>query len=186
MNSLRMRSLQRRAVRQLRRPGEAAVPAEAVGEEHEEAAETGAADAELQLIQELQQKYAANSAVHYRGDVIEIERDEAIQIPIGYNPWSREEHIYDSFVVYQDDGLQYPLELGVHDYDAETGMLTINPPYYGIAEMDDYEIDLSHLSGSYLMKEEGNAWGNSAPVLSGRLCGYGNRRAAGSSGDYGD
>lgn len=159
MNSLRMRSLQRRAVRQLRRPGEAAVPAEAVGEEHEEAAETGAADAELQLIQELQQKYAANSAVHYSGDVIEIERDEAIQIPIGYNPWSREEHIYDSFGVYQDDGLQYPLELGVHDYDAETGMLTINPPYCGIAEMDDYEIDLSHLSSSYLMEEEGNAWG---------------------------
>ncbi len=114
---------------------------------------------QMQLIQELQQKYAANSTANYSGDVIEINRDEAIRLPIGYNPWEKEEHIYDSFVVYQDDGLQYPLNLGVHEYDAETGMLTINPPYYGIAEMDDYETDLSHLSGSYLMEDDGNAWG---------------------------
>lgn len=136
-----------------------AAPAEDMTAGNSGGAETEAADADLQLIEELQQKYAANSTVNYSGDVIEINRDEVVQIPIGYNPWEKEEHIYDSFVVYQDDGLQYPLELGVHDYDAETGMLTINPPYYGIAEMDDYEADLSHLSGNYLMEEEGNAWG---------------------------
>lgn len=142
------------------------VPSEETGASAESGTETAGggagadtADAELQLIQELQQKYAANSTANYSGDVIEINRDEAIRLPIGYNPWEKEEHIYDSFVVYQDDGLQYPLNLGVHEYDAETGMLTINPPYYGIAEMDDYETDLSHLSGSYLMEDDGNAWG---------------------------
>lgn len=122
--------------------------------------EVPAANANLHLIEELMQKYGANSAAEYSGNVIEISRDEAIQIPIGYNPWSREERIYDSFVVYQDDGLEFPLELGAVDYDAETGMLTLNPPYYGTAELDDYEVDLSHLSGNYLMAEEGNAWGN--------------------------
>lgn len=118
------------------------------------------ADADLQLIEELMQKYGANSTAQYSGNVIEINRDEPIQVPIGYNPWSREEHISESFVVYQDDGLQFPLDLGVPDYDAEEGLLTLNPPYYGTAEMDDYEADLSHLSGNYLMAEEGNAWGN--------------------------
>ncbi|MGN1147768.1 MAG: transglutaminase domain-containing protein [Lachnospiraceae bacterium] len=120
------------------------------------AAET---NTDLELIEELKQKYAANGAAEYDGNVIEINRDAAIQFPIGYNPWEKEEHIYESFVVYQDDKLQFPLDVGVHEYDAETGMLTINPPYYGIAEMDDYEADLSHLSGNYLMAEEGNAWG---------------------------
>lgn len=127
---------------------------------NEEAAGEPAADANLQLIEELMQKYGANSAAKYSGNVIEISRDEAIQIPIGYNPWSREEHIRESFVVYQDDELQFPMDLGIPDYNAETGVLTLNPPYYGTAEMDDYEVDLSHLSGNYLMAEEGYAWGN--------------------------
>ncbi|MCM1119378.1 MAG: hypothetical protein NC543_08465 [bacterium] len=126
----------------------------------EEAAGEPAADVDLQLIEELMQKYGANSAAKYSGNVIEISRDEAIQIPIGYNPWSREEHIRESFVVYQDNELQFPMELGIPDYNAETGVLTLNPPYYGTAEMDDYEVDLSHLSGNYLMAEEGYAWGN--------------------------
>lgn len=122
-------------------------------------ASTESTNGDLQLIEELKQKYAANSTTEYDGNVIEINRDEVIQIPIGYNPWEREEHINDSFVVYQDDKLQFPLDLGVHQYNASTGMLMIEPPYYGIAEMDDYEADLSHLSGNYLMEEDGNAWG---------------------------
>ena len=110
-------------------------------------------------IKELQTKY--QTAVSYTGEIMQIDRDESIEVTLGYNPWDNEISLQDSFGVYQDAELTKPLDLYAYDWDYETGKLTIEPPYFGIAEIDDsdYE-DLEGLSGKYLYSDEGNTWGN--------------------------
>lgn len=111
------------------------------------------------LAEELRQKYATAAAGEYDGNVIKVNRDEALRIEIGYNPWLSDQEISESFVIYQDAELKYPVEAGSYAYDEEAGMLIIEPPFYGIAEMDSSEIDLEHLKGNYLTEYEENGWG---------------------------
>lgn len=113
------------------------------------------------LAEELMKKYTAGAG-DYDGNVIKVNRDEALQIELGYNPWDMDADIYESFVIYQDADLQFPVEAGSYEYDAETGILTIEPPFYGIAEMDSSELDLTHLNGNYISDDEENGWGTLA------------------------
>lgn len=112
-----------------------------------------------QLAEELKEKYAAAGAGEYDGNVIKVNRDESLQIEIGFNPWLTDQELADSFVLYQDADLKYPVEAGSYEYDEEAGMLIIEPPFYGIAEMDSDEIDLSHLNGNYITEYEEGGWG---------------------------
>lgn len=114
------------------------------------------------LAEELKKKYAGAGAGDYSGDVIEVRRDESATLTLGFNPWEKDLDIDESFAIYQDADLKYPVEAGDYDFDESTGILTIEPPYYGIAEMDSSEIDLGHLSGNYMMEDEGHGWGNLA------------------------
>lgn len=112
------------------------------------------------LVEALKEKYAGAGAGEYSGSVIEVKRDESVQIALGYNPWASDLHIYDCFTVYQDADLKYPVDAGNYEYDADTGILTIEPPFYGIAEMHSSDdVDLSHMSGNYLSGDEQNGWG---------------------------
>lgn len=140
-------------------------------QEHEEKTETQkpqqtasdpAADQQAgndELAQRLQQKYAGASAGEYDGNVIKVRRDEPVTLELAYDPNESDDKLSDSFVIYQDAELRYPVEAGDLEYDAASKTLTIAPPFYGIAEMDSNEIDLGYLSGNYLKADEGYAWG---------------------------
>lgn len=132
------------------------IEAEAAKEAAEEANEDGSAGT---LAQELREKYAAAEAAEYDGSVIKVNRDEALKIEIGYNPWAVDTEPSESFVIYQDAELKYPVEAGSYDYDEEAGVLIIEPPFYGIAQMDADEVELDHLKGNYLTEYEENGWG---------------------------
>lgn len=113
------------------------------------------------VAEELKKKYSASEKTEYDGNVIKVSRDESIQIELGYDPWGDDVTLSpsESYVVYQDAELQYPVDVFTYEYDADEGMLTVGPPYYGIGEMDSSEIDLSHLSGNYLVQDESEGWG---------------------------
>ncbi len=113
------------------------------------------------LAQELMKKYSAGVG-EYDGTVIEVDRTDSVLLEIGYNPWQNDVDVAESFVVYQDADLKFPVDIGGYEYDAENGLLIIDPPFYGIAEMDSSEIDLSQLNGSYLADTEENGWGTIA------------------------
>lgn len=127
-------------------------------EEREETEEKEDAQS-ASLAQELREKYAAADAAEYDGNVIKVNRDEALRIEIGYNPWVMDKELSESFVIYQDADLNYPVEAGGYEYDEEAGMLIIEPPFYGIAEMTSSEISLDHLNGNYITEYEENGWG---------------------------
>lgn len=116
--------------------------------------------ADAALVDELKKKYSAAEKNEYDGNVIKVKRDQSVEIKIGFNPWDSDTSPSESFVVYQDADLKFPVEVGGFDYDADSGMLTIEPPFMGVAEiMDSDGVDLSHLSGNYLSEDEGNGWG---------------------------
>ena len=125
-----------------------------------EQAEASNIASDTELIDALKKKYSAADKQEYTGNVIKINRDENLQIEIGYNPWDEDKvPVSESFVVYQDAQLRYPVQVGSYDYDMDAGILTIQAPYYGVAEMDGSEVDLSHLTGNYLSEDEANGWG---------------------------
>lgn len=124
-------------------------------ESNEETQEAGNSD----LADALRKKYAGAEAGEFDGNVIKVDRGASIELEIGFNPWDLDESIYEQIVFYQDAELQYPVEVGMYDYSMDEGILTIEPPYYGINEMYSTEIDLSHLSGNYLNENEEPAWG---------------------------
>lgn len=112
------------------------------------------------LAEDLKKKYAGAGAGEYDGNVIKVNRDESIQLEVGYNPWDTDISPADSFIFYQDAELKFPIEVGSYEYDALAGTLTIEPPFYGVAEMHtSSEVDLSHLNGNYLSEDEENGWG---------------------------
>ena len=71
--------------------------------------ETGNKD----LVDALKKKYSASEKQEYDGNVIKIDRNESIQIEIGYNPWDREDKVEENFVIYQDAQLQSPVDVGI-------------------------------------------------------------------------
>lgn len=110
----------------------------------------------------LREKYGENDAnSEYSGEVMSLNRDESIQIELGYNPWNNEISMQDSFCVYQDKELTQKLEMYGYNWDMDTNILTINPPAVGVAEIDssDY-VDVSDLKGTCMYEDEGDAWGN--------------------------
>ncbi len=107
---------------------ENATEAASTGEESTEEKDKAPAG-DNELVDSLKKKYSAADKNEYDGNVIKVNRDEAITFELGYNPWDMDASIYDSFVLYQDADLKYPVEAGNYDYDFETGMLTITPPY---------------------------------------------------------
>lgn len=125
----------------------------------EESEKTSASKTDL--AEALKKKYSGSEKTEYDGNVIKVKRDESIQIELGYNPWDLEMELSpsESYVVYKDAELTCPVDIFTYDYDADNGMLTVGPPYYGVGEMDSSEIDLSHLSGNYLMQDESDGWG---------------------------
>lgn len=139
----------------------------AEGEETTEEKESKVADSDgesaaagnSELADALRKKYAGAEAGEFDGNVIKVDRGDSIKLEIGFNPWDGDESIYESIVFYQDAELKYPVEVGMYDYNMDDGILTIEPPYYGINEMYSTEIDLSHLSGNYLNENEDPAWG---------------------------
>lgn len=127
--------------------------------ESEASSGAGTVSAENTLAEDLKKKYAG-AGEEYDGNVIKVDRDQSIQLEIGYNPWNTDISPADSFLFYQDADLKFPVEVGSYEYDSEAGILTIEPPYSGVAEiMASYDVDLSHLSGNYLSEDDGNAWG---------------------------
>lgn len=59
----------------------------------------------------LKTKYDAGT-IDYSGDTIYIDREEAIQIKLSYNPWDDVPMtLSDSFVIYQDVELKHPLDV---------------------------------------------------------------------------
>lgn len=122
--------------------------------------ETSSDTEDAALVDELKKKYSAAEKNEYDGNVIKVDRNEPIQLEIGYNPWDNNVSPYDSFIIYQDADLKFPIELGYIDYDAGAGILTLDPPYSGVAEiMDSDSVDLSHLKGNYLSGDDENGWG---------------------------
>ena len=111
------------------------------------------------LAEELKKKYSGAGVGEYDGNVIKVKRDESVQIEIGYNPWDSDQKVSESFVIYQDAELKFPVEVGNYEYNAEAGILTILPPFFGVAEIDSNEVDLSHLSGNYLADQDDYGWG---------------------------
>lgn len=112
------------------------------------------------LVEELKKKYSGAGANEYDGNVIKIDRDQSITLEVGYNPWNSELTPAESFLFYQDADLEFPVEVGNYEYDPDAGTLTIEPPFFGIAEMDESsDVDLSHLKGNYLSEDEGSGWG---------------------------
>ncbi len=124
---------------------------------------TQTASAADEAIEMIKAKYEA-AAANYSGNIIEVKRDESIQIKLGFNPWDSETSIQEDIVVYQDAEMTQPLDLFGYDYDAETGMLTIAPPTFGVAEMTDSDnVNISDLSGDYIYDSENTeegGWGN--------------------------
>ncbi len=131
---------------------------EAEAEKEETSAESEEKGSDDELAVSLMQKYSAGTG-NYSGETVHVKRDESIQMELGYNANNSDMSIFDSFVVYQDADLTYPVDIFDIEFDAESGILTIAPPYYGIGEMSSSEIELGHLSGNYLNDHEGNAWG---------------------------
>lgn len=131
-------------------------------EKDSDSTETAKADSsKADLAEALKKKYSGSEKTEYDGNVIKVSRDESIQLELGYNPWDLEMELSpsESYVVYKDAELTCPVDIFTYDYDADTGMLTVGPPYYGVGEMDSSEIDLSHLSGNYLVQDESDGWG---------------------------
>lgn len=119
-----------------------------------------ASGADTALVDELKKKYSAAEKNEYDGNVIKVKRDQSVELKIGYNPWDRDTSPMDDFIVYQDADLKFPVEIGGIDYNSDSGMLIIEPPFMGVAEiMDSDNVDLSHLSGNYLSEDEGSGWG---------------------------
>ena len=114
-----------------------------------------------ELAASIKAKYNAAES-DYSGDAISVKRSESIQFEIGYNPWENDESsIFDDYAVYQDAELTKKVDVGTIDWDSETGILTIEPPYYGVAELSaGSDIDISNLSGDYLLEDEASGWGN--------------------------
>lgn len=111
-------------------------------------------------IEEIKAKYQG-SVADYSGDIITVKRDEAIEVKLGFNPWENETSIYEDIMIYKDAEMTQPLDIFGCDYDDSTGIYTIEPPFYGVAEMDGGEVDLSDLSGNYLYgNDDQNSWGN--------------------------
>lgn len=131
-----------------------------VTEEDESKAQTSVADNEL--VAALKEQYNG-AAADYSGETLTVDRNESIEVTLGYNPYETDDVLSECFNVYQDAALTQPLDdMGLSmDYDATTGILSIEPPFYGIAEVDEYgDIDLSDLSGNYLFGDEEAGWGN--------------------------
>lgn len=116
------------------------------------------------LFASLREKYGATT-VDYADSLIYLERDEEIEIALGFNPYENSDSEWsDYFVIYQDSNLQYPVQNCLFDFDATTKQLHIKPPVLGYVEMMapyGSDIDISDLSGSYLYDDitEDN-WGN--------------------------
>lgn len=112
-----------------------------------------------EMAQRLQQKYAGGAAGDYNGNVIHVKRDEPVKLELSYNPNESENRLSDSFIIYQDAELKYPVEAGDMEYDEASKTLIIAPPFYGIGELDSNEMNLDFLKGNYLKEDEGHAWG---------------------------
>ena len=133
--------------------------AEDKGKSEEQSSDASKSTDDDTFVEELKKKYAGAGAGEYDGNVIKVKRDESIQIELGYNPWVSDQKIYESFEIYQDVEMKFPVEAGNYEYDADSGMLTITPPFYGVGEIDSNEVDLSHLSGNYLADQDDYGWG---------------------------
>jgi len=114
-----------------------------------------------ELALSLKEKYNGAASSEYSGETINVDRTQSIEVKLGYNPWNSSDSANDMFAVYQDAELKHKLDVTM-DWDMNTGVLTISPLLYGIAEVDEgYGVDLSHLSGDYLFSdEEAKGWGN--------------------------
>lgn len=116
------------------------------------------AGSEADLIEALRTKYNTG-AIDYSGDSISIDRDESIEIHLGYNPYvDTITDLWGSFLLYQDAGLQYPVEASGYDWNEDTGILTIEPPMYGPAEC--FYMDEEYSTSPILEKNDEIGWGN--------------------------
>lgn len=116
-----------------------------------------AAGNEEELITALKAKYNAG-VIDYSGETLHIDRNESVQIKIGYNPWyEAPKTIFDSFVVYQDAELKHPLDVAGYDWDADSGMLTIEPPVYGPA---GYIYMDTEQTSSFQDTDDTSGWGS--------------------------
>lgn len=116
------------------------------------------AGSDVELIEALRAKYDAG-VIDYSGDTISIERDETIEIPLGYNPYTDTgADLWESFVVYQDAGLEHRVECESYDWDESTGILTIEPPAYGPAEY--FEMEIEYFATALLEENDEFGWGN--------------------------
>ena len=119
---------------------------------------TGTGGSENDLVAVLKAKYDAG-VIDYSGDTIRIDREEAIQIKLGYNPWDEAAmDLTDSFMVYQDAELKHPLDLSGYDWNPDSGMMTIEPPVYGPAEV--VLMDTGHSSSPFLENNDETGWGS--------------------------
>lgn len=114
------------------------------------------------MIIALKAKYDAG-AMDYSGDTIRIGRGGAIQIKLGYHPWEDAAmDLSDSFMVYQDAELKHPLDLVSYDWNPDSGMLTIEPPVYGPAQV--VLMDTARSSSAFLEANDETGWGSLAQL----------------------
>lgn len=133
----------------------------AAAEESSQAAVNSArsSGSQEELVAALRAKYNLG-VLNYNDKSISINRNEPVELTLEYDPYEEgAAELAESFVVYQDSELKHPLEAS-YSWDEGSGMLTITPPVYGPAEVDSIEVDLSHLSGTFLGTDEEPGWGN--------------------------
>lgn len=91
------------------------------------------------------------------GDVISIERDESIQIKLGYNPSDNGGiDVEESFRVYQDAELKTPVDAVGYDWEEESGMLAIKAPVYG----QEQYVETESGSNTYVAENREYDWGS--------------------------
>lgn len=116
-----------------------------------------------ELLASLRKQYG-EASVEYTDEMIKVDRNQNIEIPLGFDPYETEVDSWrDYFTVYQDSEMKYPIDCYVEvDYDSKT--LMVEPPALGVAELSvpsGSDIDLSDLSGKFLYDDEtGDDWGN--------------------------
>ena len=83
--------------------------AEDKGKSEEQSSDASKSTDDDTFVEELKKKYAGAGAGEYDGNVIKVKRDESIQIELGYNPWVSDQKIYESFEIYQDVEMKFPV-----------------------------------------------------------------------------
>ncbi|WP_455715892.1 transglutaminase domain-containing protein [Anaerosporobacter sp.] len=120
---------------------------------------------DTKLLSSLREKYG-EVEYDYADSIIHVDREEDIQLTLEFDPYGSDGvfALSEYFSFYEDDQMKY--EFGIdcaYSYDEETKVLTISPPYFGLAEIEKSigsDISINDLNGTYLFDDYTGNWGN--------------------------